>query len=151
MRTFTYDAALLLKDSVAVTATGAAQVAAAAKVFDTGAVSGSPAALFKGVAVIDVTAIKTSTGDETYSLFIQGSNSSTFASLVENLAEIDLGAIAVRKGAASVLSGIGRYEVMFQNEQADVMYQYIRLYFVVAGTAPTITNTCFIGRDFLAT
>jgi hypothetical protein len=150
MRTFTYDANLLLKDSVAVTATGAAQVAAANKVFDTG-YNQTLQGLFKGVAVIDVTNIKTSTGDETYSLFIQGSNSPTFASGVENLAEIDLGAVAVRKGAASVLSVAGRYEVLFQNEQADVMYQYIRLYFVIAGTTPTITNTCFIGRDFLAT
>lgn len=150
MRSFTYDTALLLKDSVAVTATGAAQVAAVAKVFDTGFVSGGPNALFKGVAVIDVTNIKTSTGDETYTLIIQGSNSPTFASGIENLAEIDLGATAVRKGGA-ITSPIGRYEISFQNEQADVMYEYIRMYFVIAGTTPTITNTCFIGRDFLAT
>lgn len=150
MRNFTYDAALLLKDSVAVTASGAAQVAAAAKVFDTGFVSGGPSALFKGFAVIDVTALNIATADELYTITVQGSNSPTFASGIENLAALQLGAAAVRPGGAGA-SLVGRYELCFQNEQADVMYEYIRVFITVAGTGPSITFTCFIGRDYLAT
>lgn len=148
MRTFTQDAALILKDSYAVTASAAANVASEAKVLDTGFVTGGPNALFKGVAVIDITAMDVSSADELYTIIIQGSNSSTFASGIENLAELDIGASASRKGGAGV-SLIGRYELIFQNEQADVMYQYIRAYILVAGTTPTITNTIFVGRDYL--
>ncbi len=150
MRSFTYDTNLLLKDSTALTASAAAQVAAVNKVFDTGFVSGGPGALFKGIAVLDVTAMDISSADEKYVLIIQGSNSPTFASGIENLAELDLGATASRNGGAGN-SLIGRYEVSFQNEQADVMYQYIRHYVLISGTTPTITHTCFVGRDFLAT
>ena len=151
MRTFTYDAALLLKDSVAVTAGTVGKVGGANKIFDTGFVAGGPPSLFKGVAVIDITAIKTTTGDELYTILIQGSNSATFASGVENLAVLDIGASAPRLGTGSVLSGPGRYELIFQNEQADVQYQYLRTYTNTAGTLPSITHTLFVGRDFLAT
>ncbi len=144
MRTFTYDSNLQLSDSAAITASAAAQVSAAAKVFDAGS-----GALFKGIAVVDITNLKVSAADEIYTFIIQGSNSSTFASGIENLAELDLGAAAVRKGGATVVSAAGRYEIPFQNEQADVLYQYIRLYRLIAGTSPTVTSTCFIGRDFL--
>lgn len=150
MRSFTYDSALLLKDSAAITASAAAQVAGVAKVFDTGFVSGGPGALFKGIAVIDVTAMDISSADEKYILIIQGSNSATFASGIENLAELDLGATASRNGGAKD-SVVGRYELGFQNDQGDAMYQYIRHYMVISGTTPSITHTCFIGRDFLAT
>lgn len=150
MRNFTYDAALQLKDSTALTASAAAQVAAVNKVLDTGFVSGGPNALFKGVAVFDVSAMDISSADELYTLIIQGSNSPTFASGIENLAEIDIGATASRKGGAGN-STTGRYELTFQNEQADVMYQYIRHYVLISGTTPTITHTCFIGRDYLNT
>jgi hypothetical protein len=152
MRTFTYDSALALSSGeAALTASAAAQVAGSAKVFDTGFVTGGPNALFKGIAVIDITAIDTTSADELYTFIIQGSNSSTFASGVENLVELDLGATASRKGGATVVSGVGRYEVGFQSEQADVMYQYIRLYRLISGTTPSVTSTCFIGRDYLPT
>lgn len=150
MRNFTFDAALLLSDSAAITASAAAQVAAAAKVFDTGFVTGGPPALFKGVAVIDVTAMDITSADEKYVFIIQGSNSATFASGIENLANLELGATASRSGGAKD-SVIGRYELGFQNEQADVMYQYIRLFRTISGTTPSVTSTCFIGRDFLNT
>lgn len=150
MRTFTYDSSLLLKDSTALTASAAAQVGGVAKVFDTGFVSGGPGALFKGIAVFDVTAMDISSTNELYVLVIQGSNSATFASGVQNLAQLELGATASRSGGAAD-SLIGRYELGFQNEQADVMYEYIRHYVAISGTTPSITHTCFIGRDFLAT
>lgn len=149
MRNFTYDAALQLSDGGAITASAAGTVATVAKVFDTGAVFGGPGGLFKGVAVFDVSAMDISSADELYLLIIQGSNSPTFASGIQNLAQIELGATASRKGGAAD-SLIGRYELIFQNEQADVQYQYLRLYRNISGTTPSITNTCFIGRDFLA-
>ena len=76
----------------------------------------------------------------------QGSNSPTFASGIENLAVMDLGNTAVRLGGAGT-SLIGGYEVGFTNEQADVIYRYIRLFTVVAGTSPSINYNAFLAPE----
>ena len=143
MRSFTYDANLQLKDSsAAITSSAAAQVSSAAQILDVGA------ALFKGVAVIDITAIDIASTNESYRLTVQGSNSSSFASGIENLATLDLGATASRLGSGQD-SVVGRYELLFQNEQASTVYRYLRLYMTLAGTTPSITLTAFVGRDYL--
>lgn len=106
-------------------------------------------AVFKGVAVIDVTAVEIASNDERYVIHVQGSTSSTFASDVQNLAAIELGATEVRSGGA-IDSLVGRYEVPFINEQAGVTYPYIRLYTDVTGTIATGINfSAFFSRDTL--
>ena len=49
-------------------------------------------AVFKGALVVDVTAIEIASNDERYVIQVQGSTSATFASDVQNLASIELGA-----------------------------------------------------------
>lgn len=139
-RTYTFDALTQLKDAGAITASAAAQVAAAAKILDMGA------GRFDGTVVFDVSAIDVSSADEIYDLIIQGSNSSTFASGVENLAQLNLAAAAVRDGGGQV-STVGRYELGVTNEQADVVYRYVRAYTKVAGTTPSINYTAFLSTD----
>ena len=97
-----------------------------------------------GCVVVDVSAIKTSANDEKYDLIIQGSNSATFASGIQNLASYDLGAAAVRDGSGDVASVVGRYEVPTQNAQGGTEYKYMRARMVVSGTAPSITVTAHL-------
>jgi hypothetical protein len=106
-------------------------------------------AVFKGVAVIDVTAVEIASNDERYIIHVQGSTSSTFASDVQNLVAVELGATEVRSGGA-IDSLTGRYEVPFINEQDGVCYPYIRLYTDVSGTIATGINfSAFFSRDVL--
>lgn len=136
-RSYNFDIQTLLKDAGAITASAAAQVSAVNQILDMGA------ARFEATAVIDVTAIDIASADEAYRIIIQGSNSATFASGIQNLATVDVGATAARPGGAAD-SLVGRYELMLTNEQADVTYRYIRAYTLVAGTTPSINYTAFL-------
>ena len=139
-RSYTFDAALQLKDAGLVASSAAAQVSASNQILDVGA---NP---FSGVAVIDVSAIEIASDNEEYDILIQGSNSASFASGIENLAQLNLGATEVRQGGAQD-SVTGRYEVPFINVQADTVYRYIRAYTVVAGSIATGINwRGFVGR-----
>jgi hypothetical protein len=136
----TYDNATLLKDSAAVAADAAAQVAAVNRILDLGL------ARMDGRVIADVTVIDVSSADEFYVISAQFSNSSTFASGV-------IGGAAIRLGAAAALIGesaatvIGRYEFAFTNEINGVLYRYMRLYTDVGGTTPTITYSAFLANQ----
>lgn len=133
-RTYPFDILTLLKDAGLIAASAAAQVGGAAAVLDVGA------ARIDAVVVIDVTAVEIGTGDEEFLLVLQGSNSSSFASGIQNLAAIDVGANSTGRPGGAIDSLVGRYELMFTNEQADVTYRYIRLYTKVSGTIATGVN-----------
>lgn len=139
-RTYTFDALTQLKDAGAITSSAAAQVASANKILDMGA------GRFDGTVVIDVSAIDISSTNEIYDIVIQGSNSASFASGIENLAQMNLAATAARDGGAQN-STVGRYEIGVTNEQADVVYRYVRAYTVCAGTTPSINYTAFLSTD----
>lgn len=136
-RTYPFDIQTLLKDAGAITADAAAQVGGVNQILDLGI------ARIDAIAVIDVTALDISSADENYRLVLQGSNSPTFASGIQNLAIMELGATAARPGGAAD-SLVGRYELMFTNEQADVTYRYVRAYTDVTGTTPSINYTAFV-------
>jgi hypothetical protein len=135
-RTYTFDSQTQLSDETgAITASAAGQVGGSAKVIDWGLNTRVDAQ-----AIIDISAIDIASGDELYTFLIQGSSVSNFASNVQNLAAVNFGKTAVRPGGA-IDSLVGRYEIGFTNEQAGVMYQYCRLFRVLAGTSPSITST----------
>jgi hypothetical protein len=133
-RTYNLDIQLLLKDAGLVAASAAATVGGSAQILDMGA------ARFDGVVVIDVTAVEIGTGDETFTIIVQGSNSASFASGIQNLGMIDVGANATGRPGGAIDSLVGRYELMLTNEQADVTYRYIRIYTKVGGTIATGVN-----------
>jgi hypothetical protein len=142
-RQYAYDVELLMKDAGLVAADAAATVSAAAQILTVGD------AVFKGVLVIDVTAIEIASDNEFYRIIVQGSTSASFASDIENLAELTLGATEVRPGGA-IDSATGRYELPFINEQDGVTYPYLRVYTDVGGTIATgINYKAFIARDTL--
>lgn len=142
-RSYAYDTELTMKDAGLVAADAAATVGGNAKILTVGD------AVFKGVCVIDVTAIEIASNDELYRIIVQGSTSSSFASDIQNLAELTLGATEVRPGGA-IDSATGRYELPFINEQDGVTYPYLRVYTDVAGTIATgINYTAQIAKDTL--
>lgn len=133
-RVYNQDLELVFKDAGLVGADAAATVGGNAKIIDVG-----DRTRFEAVMIVDVSAIEIASNDELYHIIIQGSSSSSFASDIENLAMLSLGATEVRPGGGKD-SAIGRYEVPFVNEQADALYRYIRIYTDVAGTIATGIN-----------
>ena len=145
MRSYTFDAAFEMKDAGLVAADAAAQVDGSNKIIDLGSTAN-----FSGVLVVDVSAIEIASNDELYRIIVQGSNSASFASGNENLAELTLGAVEVRPGGA-IDSVVGRYEIPFVNGQGGTNYRYLRVYTDVSGTIATgINYTAFVGRSSIA-
>ena len=141
-RVFNFDAELELKGAGLVAASAAALVDNAAKIIDLGV------GRFEGIVVFDLTAVEIASNDELYTALVQGSSSATFASDVQNLAQLDFGATEVRLGSA-IDSLVGRYELAFTNEQKDLQYRYLRLWTVVAGSIATgINYTAFVSRGW---
>lgn len=140
-RSYTFDAGMQFKDAGLVASSAAAQVSSADKIVTVGDT------FIKGVMVIDVSAIEIASNDEHYRIAVQGSTSATFASVIETLAELDLGATEVRDGGAQD-SVVGRYELPFMNVQAGVQYPYLRVYTFVGGSIATgINYTAYAGLD----
>lgn len=132
----TYDNEMLLKDAGAVAASAAGTVGGAAKVVDLG-----PGRV-DAVAVVDVTAIDVTTGDEAYRLAIQGSNDG-FATKV-NLGILHIGSDSVIDESAD--SKVGVYELPFTNERLGTIYQQIRLYDTIVGTTPSLNCTVHVEK-----
>lgn len=129
----TFDANLEMKDAGLVAASAAAQVDGSNKILTVGN------ARFEGDLVIDVTAIEVASGDELYSIEIQGSTSSSFASGISVLTELQLGDSSVSSGSAD--SSTGRYTLPFTNVTVDgTPLPYLRVFTRVAGTIATGIN-----------
>lgn len=118
---YPYDALAVLHDGTALTATGVGSV----PFYDVGAVARFPA-----VAVINVTALDLASANETYDAIIEGSVDSAFTA-AKQLGSLTIGAV-------------GRYTVLFDNDQAGVVYRYIRYRPVLAGTTPSITAPVYL-------
>ena len=93
----------------------------------------------RGTLVIDVTALEVATGDEKYTIILQASNSSSFASGIVNLGQIELGAATPMLGGAAVCT-TGRYLLPFTTNRNGTTYRYLRLYTTVVGTIATGIN-----------
>jgi hypothetical protein len=137
-----FDARLQLKDAGLVAASANGTVAAVAKILDVGN------ARCCAMAILNVTAIETGTGDEKFTVLIQGSTDSGFASGIRNLAMMEFGHVSTLSGPPSAAPAIGKYELPFINDYDGVYYRYIRLRILVAGTIATGINlSAFVGID----
>ncbi|MBD9540110.1 hypothetical protein IB276_11660 [Ensifer sp. ENS04] len=140
-RIYNQDLELILADgAAAIVADGVTQVggAAASKKLGPGR--------FEGVLIIDVSAIDVAGADEVYHLCLQGAADSAFTTK-EILAQISLGATAVRPGGA-VTSVIGRYEIPFITEQHDTVYDWVRLHVDGTGATFSITMKAWIAERY---
>lgn len=128
----TFDAATELKDAGAVTASAAAQVGGVARVLNVG-----NAFIEDAVMNVDVDAIDITTGDEGYTITLQGSTSSTFASNVYNLASVKVGKASVTGHSVDVTTG--RYQMPIMNSlDGATPLPYLRAYITCVGTTPSI-------------
>lgn len=120
---YPFDANAVLHDGTAVTSSAAGSVA----YYDVGA-----SARFPAVAVVNVTANDGTSSDETYDVSIQGSNATNFSTLQE------LGSMKITR------ADTGRFTILFDNDQDGVVYRYVRVYFTLAGTTPSISANVFM-------
>lgn len=96
-------------------------------------------------AVVQISTIEIASNDELYTFHIQGSTSATFASGYDSLASLQVGANEVLAGDQD--SDTGEFIIPFRNEKNGVIYPYIRIYCVVAGSIATgggITYKAFL-------
>jgi hypothetical protein len=131
---FTYDNALLLK------AAGLVAASADGSILDLGD------GLVCGYLVVDLSACEIATGDERYTISLEGSNVAAMDSGSVCLAKKVFGNLVVPMDAA--LSAAGRYVIPFRNEEGGTIYRYVRLSTLVAGTIATGINfMAFIAKD----
>jgi hypothetical protein len=131
---FTYDNALLLKSAGLVAATTTEST-----ILNLGT------GLVDGYLVIDVTAVEVATGDEKYTIHLEGSNVAAMTSGSVSLAAFFMGNLTNPMDAAT---GTGRFVIPFRNEQNGTTYGYVRIYTLVAGTIATGINfSAFIAKD----
>lgn len=130
------------------TVTGNAQFASADQILKIGRGRMDP------TLIINISAIKISATNELYDFWLQGSDDPTFATGIANLAHFQIGAAAVLSASATLsgaqlsLAGVDRFEIDCNNVQGKtVMYDYVRLRVVIAGTAPTITYDAWLAQD----
>ena len=138
--TATFDAATELKDAGQITASGAGQVGGAPRVVNVGN------GIVDAILVIDVDNIDITTGDEGYTLILQGSSSATFASDVQNLV-IHRAGDSTTTGE-TVDSAVGRKTIPFSNQGRDGSpLPYLRIYATVAGTTPILNYRAWITKN----
>lgn len=149
---FLYDANLLLEDSLSnegvvtpIVASQVGKVLNVAKIIDLGD------GIVEGYMIVDVDAILCSAADVLYEIFLQGSQSATFATagLVRNLAALELGAGELLTNATATTGDQGaagdRYVVPFRNELNGEVFRYVRAYQQLAnGTGETITDKIWL-------
>ena len=140
-RAFDYD--MLMRDAGLAAADEWAEVDGVDKVIDLGGAS-----RIDGVVIIDISAIEVDTTDELYDIIIQGSASSTFASGIQNLGCLQLGAGAahVTYGSGAATDTVGHYELPFTNEQNGTSYQYLRLFTIVVAATVGINYTAHLAK-----
>lgn len=131
---FTYDSALSLKTA------GLVAASVDGDILDIGS------GLVDGYLVIDLYACEVATGDEIYTISLEGSNVSAMTSGSVCLAKKVFGNLVVPMDAA--LSASGRYVIPFRNEENGTTYRYVRLSTLVAGTVATGINfIAFLAKD----
>lgn len=138
--TATFDAATELKDAGAVAAAGAAQVGGAARVVNVGA------GLINAVLVVDTATIDITTGDEGYTLTLQGSTSPTFASDVQNILVIRAGDSTVTGETVDSIVGRRTYPVINQARDGSPL-PYLRMYTTPVGTTPSIDYRAWLTKN----
>lgn len=100
--------------------------------------------LADGFLVFDVTAVETASGNEKYTIHLEGSNVAAMGSGSVSLAATFMGNATDPMDA---VTAVGRIVVPFRNEQNGTAYRYVRLYTLVAGTIATGINfSCFIAK-----
>ncbi len=132
---FTYDDALNLRDAAGLTSS------ADGDIVDLGL------GLVDGYVVVDMSACEIASGNEIYTISLEGSTVAAMSSTSVCLAKKVFGNLVVPMDGA--LSAAGRYVIPFRNEEGGTLYRYVRLSNVVAGSIGSggIVFGAFIAKD----
>jgi hypothetical protein len=130
---FTYDANTNLRTKASLTAS------ADGDILDLGP------GLFDGFLVLDVDSVEIATGDEYYTINLEGSTVAAMTSTSECLGKAHFGKLVVPQDANRTAAG--RYVIPIRNEVNGTLMRYVRLSSVVAGT---IDTTGMVFGAFLA-
>jgi len=130
----TYDASLVLK------AAGGLTSSADGDILDLGP------GYVCGCLVIALASAEVASGNEIYTISLEGSTVAAMTSTSVCLAKKVFGNLVVPMDAA--LSTAGRYVIPFHNEENGTLYRYVRLSTLIAGTIDTtgIVFAAFIGK-----
>lgn len=107
---------------------------------------------------VDLSALKVSAADETYRLFLLGSNDAAFGNgNVEVLAAQDWAAVSAGRlvptiAPASVAvpttgKSASRFTVPVTNQRGIFVFRYLQLYAVLGGTSPSMTLAAWLAGD----
>tara|TARA_R110000772_G_scaffold268452_1_gene395598 strand:+ start:34496 stop:34915 length:420 start_codon:yes stop_codon:yes gene_type:complete len=101
--------------------------------------------LFDGFLVVDLTAVEVASGDEKYTITVEGSTVAAMSS-----ASVGLGSKVFGVATDPMddnLTALGRYVIPFRNEENGEIQRYVRLRTVVAGTIATgINYSAFLAK-----
>lgn len=104
------------------------------------------AGLIDGYVVLDVSAVEIGSGNEIFTISLEGSNVAAMSSGSVCLAKKVFGNLVVPMDAA--LSAAGRYVIPFRNEEGGTLYRYVRLSTLIAGSISTgISFSAFIAAS----
>lgn len=129
----TYDHATLLKAAGLVAATAAGSV-----ILDLGD------GYMEADLIIDISALEVATGDEIYTVSLEGSSVAAMTSASVTLASAVYGN---NPAPADADTAVGRHMVPVTNELNGTLYRYVRIHTTVAGTIATgINYTAFLAK-----
>lgn len=114
--------------------------------------------LWEGRLSLELSALDLSSGDETYRLFLLGSNDPAFGNgNVEILATQDFAAATAGRLLPTVAPASnpappatrqsGRFVVPVTNLRGTFLFRYLQLYAQLAGTTPSITLSAWLAAD----
>jgi len=98
--------------------------------------------LFRGMAIIDISAIVTG-GDEIYEFSVQGGNNADFDDETALLGTLKVGGEANIDGE-SADSTAGRYKLLFDNEKNGTFYPFIRLQIERTEATANVTSIAYV-------
>jgi len=130
-----YDVLGNLKSAGAITAS-----AAGGEVFDTGG------GYTDGVMVTNISACEVDTGDELYTIALQGTNTAAFGGAdIVDICMFQLGDATQLTGDEDLTTGV--IITPFCNNFLGTLYRYLRVYCTIAGTIATgINYSCFLSK-----
>jgi hypothetical protein len=101
-------------------------------------------ALIRGNVHIDISQMALATSDILYQLHLMGGDDESFTNEVA-LATLELGTKEMLEDGKD--SKLGRHILPFQNEKNGVVYPYVRIRHVIAGTDAQINYTARLEKD----
>ncbi|MBX5001885.1 hypothetical protein HJB72_28595 [Rhizobium lentis] len=110
---------------------------------------------------LDLSALDLSSGDETYRLFLLGSNDSAFANgNVEILNVQDFAAASAGRLIPTIVpasdavpvtrKSASRFTIPVTNQRGIYVFRYLQLYAVLGGTTPSMTIAAWLAGDLSA-